>query len=73
MTLVKVGMFCPYVLTWMDELGEDGAIRSDAMVEFRHFLVFFTKNRVLNRVGRLILLLVLILVETCSFSTRLNR
>ena len=57
----------------MDELGEDGAIRSDAMVEFRHFLVFFTKNRVLNCGGRLILLLVLILVETCSFSTRLNR
>ncbi len=73
MTLVKVSMFCPDMLTWMDELREDGAIRSDAMVKFRHFRAFFTRKRVSIRVGRVIVLLVLILVETCSLATRLNR
>jgi hypothetical protein len=72
-TLVKVSMFCPDMLTWMDGLREDVAIRSDTMVKFRHFRAFFTRKRVSIRVGRVIVLLVLILVETWSLATRLNR
>jgi hypothetical protein len=33
-------MFVPYMLAWMNKLGDDGAICSDAMVEFRHFQAF---------------------------------